>query len=126
MEEYITLIAIVLSVGIMMNRVTRYYNSSIITYTPIQKKMYNVKYYSDGKLLPNPFHKEYKMISDTVADSWIYEEEWQDLVNENHDAPIVEVEIFLPLKCKYSYTFKHVFLANAFLQDQKNYLENLS
>lgn len=91
-----------------------------------EPRKYNVKYYSDERLLPNPFHIEYKMIADTVADSWIYEEEFQDLVNENHDAPIVEIEIKQPVNRKYYYTFKHVFLANSYLQDQKNYLENLS
>ena len=87
---------------------------------------YNVKYFSDGRLLPNPFHIEYNMIANTVAASWIYEEEWQDLVNENHDAPIVEIDIKQPMKYKYYYTFKHVFLANSYLQDQREYLENLS
>lgn len=91
-----------------------------------EPRKYNVKYYSDDILLPNPFHIEYKMIADTVADSWIYEEEFQDLVNENHDAPIVEIEIKQPVSRKYYYTFKHVFLANSYLQDQKEYLENLS
>jgi hypothetical protein len=110
----------------MMNRITRYYNSSISADMPIEKKVYNVKYYSDGRLLPNPFHTEYRLIANTVANSWIYEEQWQGLVNENHDAPIVDIEIFIPFKYKYSYTFKQVFLANSYLQDQKNYLENLS
>jgi hypothetical protein len=91
-----------------------------------EPRKYNVKYYSDDRLLPNPFHIEYKMITNTVADSWIYEEQWQDLVNENHDAPIVEIDIKLPLQYRHSYTFKHVFLANSYIQDQKNYLENLS
>lgn len=66
------------------------------------------------------------MIASIVADSQIYEKDLQDLVNKKHDAPIVEVEGFLPLKCKYSYKFKHVVLANSYLQDQKVYLENLS
>ena len=99
--------------------------------TPAKKesaiqRRYEIEYYSEGKLLPNPFHKEYRMIANTVANSWIYEEQWQDLVNENHDAPIVEIDIKLPLQYRHSYTFKHVFLANSYLQDQKNYLENLS
>jgi hypothetical protein len=47
MEEYITLIAIVLSIGIMINRVTRYYNSSIDYDNMKGKKEYKVKYYSD-------------------------------------------------------------------------------
>ena len=89
-------------------------------------RKYNVMYYSEGKLLPNPFYKEYKMIADTVADSWIYEDQWQDLVNENHDAPIVEIDVKLPLPYRHSYSFKHVFLANNYLHDQKKYLENLS
>ena len=58
---------------------------------------YEIEYYSEGKLLPSPFHKEYRMIVNTVANSWIYEEQWQDLVNDNHDAPIVEIDIKLPL-----------------------------
>lgn len=91
-----------------------------------EPRKYNVKYYSDGRLFPNPFHIEYMMIANTVADSWIYEEKFQDLVNENHDAPIVEIEIKQPVSRKYYYTFKHVFLANSYLQDQKEYLENLS
>lgn len=66
------------------------------------------------------------MIVNTVADSWIYEAEWQDLVNENHDAPIVEIEVKEPLRYKYSYTFKHVFLANEFLQNEFEYLNNLN
>ena len=89
-------------------------------------RKYQIEYYSEGKLLPNSFHKEYRMIANTMANSWIYEEQWQDLVNENHDAPIVEIDIKLPLQYRHSYTFKHVFLANSYLQDQKNYLENLS
>lgn len=93
----------------------------------IRKPMkYNVKYFSDGRLLPNPFHIEYMMIANTVADSWIYEEKFQDLVNENHDTLIVEIEINQPVSRKYYYAFKHVFLANSYLQDQKEYLENLS
>jgi hypothetical protein len=91
-----------------------------------ESRKYEIEYYSEGKLLPNPFHKEYKMIANTVANSWIYEEQWQDLVNENHNAPIVEIDVKLPLPYTQIYTFKHVFLANSYLQDQKNYLENLS
>ena len=98
--------------------------------TPAKKesaiqRRYEIEYYSEGKLLPNPFHKEYRMIANTVANSWIYEDQWQDLVNENHDAPIVEINVKLHLPYSHSYTFKHVFLANSYLQDQKNYLENL-
>ena len=91
-----------------------------------EPRKYNVKYYSDGRLLPNPFHIEYKMIANTVANSWIYEEEWQELINENLDAPIVEIDIKQPMKYKYYYTFKHVFLANSYLRDQWDYLYNLN
>ena len=91
-----------------------------------EKRDKHVKYYSEGLLLPKPFHEEYKMISYTVANSWIYEEQWQNLVNENHDAPIVEIEIKQPIKYKYFYTFKHVFLANSYLKDQSEYLGNLN
>ena len=89
-------------------------------------RRYEIVYYSEGKLLPNPFHKEYRIIANTVANSWIFEEQWQNLVNENHDAPIVQIDVKLPLSYRHSYSFKHVFLANSYLQDQKNYLENLS
>ncbi len=92
----------------------------------IKKRYEDVKYYSEGVLLPKPFHEEYKMISCTVANSWIYEDQWQDLVNENHDAPIVEIAIKQPMNYKYYYTFKHVFLANSYLQDQKMYLNHLN
>ena len=102
------------------------FSSPIVNNAVSEDRNYNVKYYSDGRLLPNPFHIEYKMIANTVANSWIYEEEWQELINENHDAPIVEIDIKQPMKYKYYYTFKHVFLANSYLQDQKDYLENLS
>ena len=91
-----------------------------------EPRKYEIEYYSEGKLLPNPFYKEYGMIANTVANSWIYEDQWQDLVNENHDAPIVEIDVKLPLHYRHSYTFKHVFLANSYLLDQKNYLENLN
>ena len=91
-----------------------------------ESRKFDVKYFSDDRLLPNPFYIEYKMIANTVADSWIYEEEFHDLVNENHDAPIVEIEINQPVSCKYYYTFKHVFLANSYLQDQNLYLNNLN
>jgi len=99
--------------------------------TPLKKenaepRKYEIDYYSEGKLLPNPFHKEYRMIANTVANCWIFEEQWQYLVNENHDAPIVQIDVKLPLPYTHSYSFKHVFLANSYLQDQKNYLENLS
>jgi hypothetical protein len=97
-----------------------------ITNVICKPRNYNVKYYSDDRLLPNPFHIEYRMIANTVADSWIYEEEWQELVSENHDAPIVEIDIKQPIKYKYYYTFKHVLLANSYLKEQKEYLENLS
>ena len=89
-------------------------------------RRFEIEYYSEGKLLLNPFHKEYKMIANTVANSWIYEEQWQDLVNENHNAPIVEIDVKLPLPYTQIYTFKHVFLANSYLQDEKAYLYNLN
>jgi hypothetical protein len=99
--------------------------------TPTKKEFakprrYEIEYYSEGKLLPSPFHREYRMIANTVANSWIYEDKWQDLVNENQDAPIVEIEIKQPIQYKYYYTFKHVFLANNYLKDQSEYLGSLN
>jgi hypothetical protein len=99
--------------------------------TPLKKenaepRKYEIDYYSEGKLLPNTFHKEYRTIANTVANSWIYEEQWQDLVNENHDAPIVEVDVKLPLPYTHRYTFKHVFLANSYLKDEISYLSSLN
>ncbi len=121
----------ILDIGFLVLRAGKSFLDSLFdppkaTNAIMEPRKYNVKYYSDGRLLPNPFHIEYNMIANTVADSWIYEEEWQDLVNENHDAPIVEIDIMQPMKYKYYYTFKHVFLANSYLQDQREYLENLS
>lgn len=89
-------------------------------------KNYNVKYYSEGMELPYPFHVEYKVIVNAMEKSWIYEHEHQELVYENHDAPILDRVILIPVKKEFSYTLKHVFLANAYMQDQKGYLENLS
>ena len=91
-----------------------------------EPRKYEIEYYSEGKLLPTPFHIEYTMLANKVANSWIYEEKWQDLVNENHDAPIVDINVKLTLQYSYSYTFKHVFLANSYLQYQKEYLGNLN
>ncbi len=102
------------------------HNQAASVYDTSEKMYEHVKYYSEGVLLPKPFHDEHKMISYTVANSWIYEEQWQDLVNENHDAPIVEIEIKKPLKYKYYYTFKHVFLANSYLKEQSEYLGSLN
>ncbi len=123
MEDYLILFGIIIFFGIVVNKVTSHYDWYIVA-TPKEKKQYNISYYSEGTLLPNPYHIEYKMIADTMANSWIYEEQWQDLVNENHDAPIVEIEVKLPLKYKYIYTIIHVFLANAFFKDQKEYLNS--
>lgn len=124
-------IFLIIGLGITLVRyINKLFNdksSQAIPVNPATKKRYeDVKYYSEGVLLPKPFHEEYKMISSTVANSWIYEEQWQDLVNENHNAPIVEIEIKLPLKYKYFYTFKHVFLANSYLREQSEYLEYLN
>lgn len=109
MEEYITLIAIVLSVGIIMNRVTRYYCRSISEAPLIKKRSYdNVKYYSDGRLLPNPFYIEYKMLAETVPSC------------------CAEVGWNIPAPNKYGYTNKHESLAISYLWDQKKYLGNLN
>ena len=87
---------------------------------------FNVKYYSEGIELPYPFHVEYKVIVNAMEKSWIYKHEHQELVNENHDAPILDRVILIPIKKEFSYTVKHVFLANAYMQDQKEYLGNLN
>jgi hypothetical protein len=124
-------ILLIIGLGITLVRyIDKLFNdksSQAIPVNPATKKKYeDVKYYSEGVLLPKPFHEEYKMISCTVANSWIYDEQWQDLVYENLDAPIVEIDIKHPIKYKYYYSFKHVFLANSFIQDQKEYLGNLN
>lgn len=102
------------------------HNQAASVYDTSEKMYEHVKYYSEGVLLPKPFHEEYKMIFCTVDNSWIYDEQRQDLVNENLDAPIVEIDIKHPIKYKYYYSFKHVILANSFIQDQKEYLGNLN
>ena len=91
-----------------------------------EQRKHQIDYYSEGKLLSSPFHKEYRMIANAVANSWIYEEQWQDLVNEYHDAPIVEIDVKLPLPYTHSYSFKHVFLANSYLKDEMAYLYNIN
>ncbi len=126
MVECLVLLGITMVFAIAMNRIADHYDKVDPFVGYKNKKNYKVKYYSEGVLLPKPFHEEYKMISYTVANSWIYEDQWQDLVNENHDAPIVEIDIKHPIKYKYYYSFKHVLLANSFIQDQKEYLGNLN
>jgi hypothetical protein len=73
-----------------------------------EPRKYNIKYYSEGRLLPNPFHIEYMMLAETVpsccAEMW-----WN-----------------IPAPNKYGYTHKHECLAISYLWDQKDYLENLN
>jgi hypothetical protein len=85
-----------------------------------------IKYYSNGIELPYPFHIEYKMMMNTMANSWMYKEEYQELVNENHNAPIIDREISSPYLQRYTYTFNNVFLAECYLNDQWDYLNNLN
>jgi hypothetical protein len=85
-----------------------------------------IKYYSNGIELPYPFHIEYKMMMNTMVNSWMYKEEYQELVNENHNAPIIDREILSPYIQKYTYTFNNVFLAESYLNDQWDYLNNLN
>ena len=89
-------------------------------------KRESIKYYSNGIELPFPFHIEYKMMMNTMANSWMYKEEYQELVNENHNAPIIDREILSPYIQKYTYTFNNVFLAESYLSDQWDYLNNLN
>jgi hypothetical protein len=85
-----------------------------------------IKYYSNGIELPYPFHIEYKMMMNTMVNSWMYKEEYQELVNENHNAPIIDREILSPYFQRYTYTFNNVFLAETYLNDQWDYLNNLN
>lgn len=92
----------------------------------IEQKYKNVKYYSNGIELPFPFHMEYRIIVNAMEGSWMFQPQHQELVNENHEAPILDRTILKPIKKEYTYTFNHVFLAQAFLKEQKNYLQNLN
>jgi hypothetical protein len=85
-----------------------------------------VKYYSNGIELPYPFHIEYKIIIRTMANSWIYENEYKELVNENHNAPIIDREVSSPYIQKFTYTLNNIFLAESYLSDQRDYLNNLN
>lgn len=85
-----------------------------------------IKYISEGLELPYPFHVEYKVIVKAMEKSWIHDNEHQELVNENHDAPILDREILVPEKRQLTYTFKHFFLAEAYLKEQKEHLEYLN
>jgi hypothetical protein len=85
-----------------------------------------IKYYSNGIELPYPFHIEYKMMINTMTDSWIYKDEYQEIINENHNAPIIDREISSPYIQRYTYTFNNVFLAESYLNDQWDYLNNLN
>jgi len=69
---------------------------------------------------------EYKMMMNTMANSWMYKEEYQEVVNENHNAPIIDREILSPYIQRYTYTFNNVFLAESYLNNQWDYLNNLN
>lgn len=92
----------------------------------IEQKYKSVKYYSNGQELPFPFHVEYANIVEALEGSWMYQPQHQELVNENHEAPILDRVLYQPVTRVYTYTFNHVFLAHAFLKERKEYLENLN
>ena len=62
---------------------------------------------------------------DTMANSWIYEEEYQKLVNEKHNASIIDREILSPYNERYTYSFNNIFFSESYLNDQRDYLNNL-
>lgn len=62
----------------------------------------------------------------TMANPWIYEEEYQDLVNQNHNAPIINREILIPYAQHCTYSFDNVFLAESYLVRQLDYLNFLN
>ena len=91
-----------------------------------ETKSYNIKYYSEGLELSKPFHIEYKMIAKSMEGDWKYTEEFQELINNNPDEPILDVTHHYPINRSYSYSYNHVYLAHSYLDVQKEYLENLS
>lgn len=90
------------------------------------EKYKDVKYYSCGVELNQPFHLEYRFILDNIEREKEYEMKFQEILNTFPNEPIFEVEVKYPLHRKYFYNYNHVLLANSFLQEQKNYLENLN
>ena len=92
----------------------------------IEQKYKNVKYYSNGQELPFPFHVEYANIVQAMEGSWIYQPQYQELVNQNHDAPVLDRTILQPNKEEYTYTFNHVFLAHNYLKEHHEYLNSMN
>ena len=126
MEEYITLIAIFLFVALVMNRIADSFDKKGPSIAYKVKKYINVKYYSNGVQLNQPFHIEYKFIVREIDREREYEMKYRKILKEYPNEPIFDVEIKLPIYRTYSYTYNHVKLARAYLKDKKNYLENLS
>ena len=91
-----------------------------------EPKKYNVKYYSEGLELSRPFHIEYKMIAKSMEGDWKYTEEFQELINNNPNAPILDVTHQNPINRSYSYSYNHIYLANCYLEAQKEYLGSLN
>ncbi len=85
-----------------------------------------IKYYSNGIELPYRFHIEYKIMIDVMADSWIYKYENQELVNQNHNSPIIDRKIITPYLQLYTYKLKNVFLAESNLTEHWDYLKYLN
>ena len=126
MEEYITLLAIVLFVALVMNRIADSYDKKGPSIAYTEKKKYNVKYYSNGVQLNQPFQIEYKIIARVIDREWEYEMKYQKILKDYPNEPIFNVEIKTPIYRTYSYTYNHINLARAYLKDQKKYLENLN
>lgn len=126
MEDYLILFSIILFFGIVVNKVTSYYDRYIVAPPPKQKKVYDVKYYSNGVELNQPFHIEYKYILKAMNREWKFEREFQTYLKEYPNESIFRVEAHLPVSRSYSYTYNHVKLARSYFVFQKEYLENLN
>jgi hypothetical protein len=48
-----------------------------------------IKYYSNGIELPYPFHIEYKIMMNTMANSWIYKEEYQECFSTTYSMNLI-------------------------------------
>lgn len=89
-------------------------------------KYRNVKYYSNGVHLNQPFHLEYKFILDNMEREREYEIKYQKILNEFPDEPIFEVDANYPDNRRYLYTYNHIKLAKSYFQSQNLYLEHLN
>ncbi len=93
----------------------------------IVTKSREIKYISEGIELPFPFYKEYTIILNAMESSWKERYEYHVSFNSNFQEKLVlDRKIKVPKIEEFSYSYKHVLLAETYLLDQNKYLKYLN